>query len=80
MDEFDRIYGMFGVWRSDFIPGKRGEGPVIAVSMERVVERYVQEKHHQKYKEKLLDRWKEQRKADGVTDMDTQLDKWAWKG
>jgi hypothetical protein len=80
MDQFDRIYGIFGVWRSDFIPGKRGEGPLIAVPIEAVVERYVQEKHHQDYKVKLLDRWKEQRKADGVTDTDTQLDKSAWEG
>jgi hypothetical protein len=80
MDEFNRIYGMFGVWRSDFIPGKRGEGPTVLVPMEKVVDRYVREKNHQKHKDKLLERWKEQLRADSVTETDIQLDKSAWEG
>jgi hypothetical protein len=80
MEEFERIYGMFGDWRTDFLPGRWGEGPVTLVPMKAVVERYVNEKHQQKYKEKLLARWTEERKADGVTDMNTQLDKAAWEG
>jgi hypothetical protein len=80
MDEFDRVYGMFGVWRGNLIPGGRREGAIVIVPMAMAVERHTSETHQQKYKAQLLHRWKEERKKDGVTDTDIQLEKSAWEG
>ena len=79
MDAFERIDGKFGVWRSNFIPGNFGEGPVIAVPIENVVARYVRETNQHEYKQKLLDVWMERLRAGGVTLTDIQLDKAAWE-
>jgi hypothetical protein len=79
MDEFEKVYGDFGVWRIRFNPAKFTQafgtdpGPLVLVPLEHVVERFVSEnKSYQKYKDQILKRWEDERKEDSVTDANNQ--------
>jgi hypothetical protein len=81
MDEIEVISGNFKVWLNRFLPGySGGDCKMVHVPMEKVVDRFVLEKNRQMHKEQLLDQWKREIQAVGVTLTDITLNESQWNG